>query len=45
MFVNTLRNMRKVKCLINLEVKKNFISQFFIKNAQLFKNIFSLLQV
>jgi len=45
MFVNTSRNMRKVKYLINLKTKENFVSQFFIKDAQLFKNIFSLLQV
>jgi len=37
--------MREVKCLINLRVKENFISQFFIKDTQLFKDIFSLLQV
>jgi len=35
--------MREVKYLINLEAKKNFILQLFIKDAQLFKNIFSLL--
>jgi len=45
MFVNTSRNMREVKYLINLEIKKNFISQFFIKDAQLFKDISSLLQM
>jgi len=45
MFVNTLRNIREVKCFINLEVKENFVSQFFIKNTQLSKDIFSLLQM
>jgi len=44
-FVNTLRNMREVKYLINLKAKENFISQFFIKDAQLFKDISFLLQV
>ena len=35
--------MRKIKCLINLKIKKNFVSQALIKNAQLFENIkFSL---
>ena len=34
---------RKIKCLINLKTKKNFISQTLIKNAQLFENVeFSL---
>jgi len=37
--------MRKIKYFINLEVKKNFVSQFFVKNAQLFKDISSLLQM
>ena len=37
--------MREVKCLINLKAKKNFISQFFVKDAQLLKNISSLLQM
>jgi len=45
MFVNILRNICKVKCLINLEAKENFISQFFIKDAQLLKDISFLLQV
>jgi len=45
MFINMSRNMREVKYLINLEIKENFISQSFIKDAQLFKDIFSLLQV
>jgi len=45
MFVNTLRNMCEVKYLINLEIKENFDSQFFVKDAQLFKNISSLLQI
>jgi len=44
-FVNTSHNIRKIKCFINLKVKKNFILQFFVKNAQLFEDIFSLLQV
>jgi len=44
-FINTLRNIREIKCFINLRVKKNFISQFFIKDAQLFKDIFWLLQM
>jgi len=43
MFVNTSRNMREVKYFINLEIKENFISQFFIKDAQLSKDISSLL--
>ena len=35
--------MRKIKCLIDSKIKKNFISQALIKDAQLFKNIeFSL---
>jgi len=38
-------SMREVKCFINLRVKENFISQFFVKDAQLFEDIFSLLQV
>ena len=34
---------REIKYLINSEIKKNFISQALIKNAQLFENIeFSL---
>ena len=34
---------RKMKCLINSETKKNFISQILIKDAQLFKSVkFSL---
>ena len=34
---------RKIKCLIRLKAKKNFISQTLIKDAQLFKNVeFSL---
>jgi len=37
--------MREVKCFINLEVEENFISQFFIKNAQLLEDISSLLQM
>jgi len=37
--------MRKIKFLINLEVKKNFILQFFVKDAQLLEDIFSLLQM
>jgi len=37
--------MREVKYLINLKAKENFISQFFIKDAQLFKDISFLLQV
>lgn len=37
--------MRKIKYLINLKTKKNFISQFFVKQAQLLKDIFSLLQI
>jgi len=37
--------MREVKYLINLETKKNFISQFFVKDAQLSKDISSLLQI
>jgi len=37
--------MREVKCLINLEIKENFISQFFVKDAQLFEDISFLLQV
>ncbi len=37
--------MREIKYLINLEVKENFISQFFIKDVQLFKDIFFLLQI
>jgi len=45
MFVNTSHNIRKVKCLINLEAKENFVSQFFVKDAQLLKDISSLLQV
>jgi len=40
-----LYNIREVKYFINLEIKKNFISQFFIKNTQLFKNISLLLQI
>ncbi len=40
-----LRNMCEVKCLINLKIKKNFISQFFVKDAQLLKDIFLLLQI
>ncbi len=45
MFINTLCNICEIKCLINLEAKKNFILQFFVKNAQLFKDISLLLQV
>ena len=30
---------------INLEAKENFILQFFVKDAQLLKDIFLLLQV
>jgi len=37
--------MRKVKCFINLKVKENFVLQFFVKDAQLSKDIFSLLQI
>jgi len=37
--------MREVKYLINSKTKKNFISQFFVKDAQLFNDISSLLQV
>jgi len=37
--------MREVKYLINLKVKENFVSQFFVKNAQLFKDISFLLQI
>ena len=34
---------REIKCLINSEAKKNFISQVLIKDAQLFENVeFSL---
>jgi len=40
-----LHNMRESKCLINLKTKENFISQFFIKDAQLLEDISSLLQV
>ena len=40
-----MRNIREVKYLINLETKKNFILQFFVKNAQLLENIFLLLQI
>ncbi len=45
MFVNILYNIYKVKYLIDLEVKENFILQFFVKNAQLFKDISLLLQI
>jgi len=45
MFVNTLRNICEVKYFINLETKKNFILQFFIKDTQLLEDISSLLQV
>ena len=39
----TFLKTRKIKCLINSEVKENFISQTLIKNAQLFENVeFSL---
>jgi len=44
-FVNILYNIYKVKYLIDLEVKENFILQFFVKNAQLFKDISLLLQI
>ncbi len=40
-----LYNMRKIKYLINLEVEFFFILQFFIKDAQLFEDIFLLLQI
>jgi len=40
-----LRNIRKVEYLINSKTKENFILQFFIKNIQLFKSIFLLLQI
>ena len=36
---------REIKCLINSEVKENFISQTLIKNIQLFKNVKFLLQM
>jgi len=35
--------MREIKYFINLEIKKNFILQYFIKDAQLFEDIFFLL--
>jgi len=38
-----LYNICEIKCLINLEVEKNFILQFFVKNAQLFEDISLLL--
>jgi len=38
-----LRNICEIKYFINLEVKENFILQFFVKNTQLFKGIFLLL--
>ena len=35
--------MRKIKCLINLKAKENFILQTLIKNIQLFESVeFSL---
>ncbi len=40
-----LRNIREIKYLINLKIKENFILQFFVKNAQLLKDTFLLLQV
>jgi len=40
-----LYNIRKIKYLINLEAKKSFILQFFVKNVQLLKDIFLLLQI
>jgi len=40
-----LYNIYEIKCFINLKVKKNFISQFFVKDAQLFEDIFLLLQM
>ncbi len=40
-----MHNIYKVKCFINLEIKENFISQFFVKDAQLLKNISLLLQI
>ena len=40
-----LYNICEIKCLINLEVEKNFILQFFVKNAQLFEDISLLLQI
>ena len=36
---------REIKCLINSEVKENFISQTLIKDAQLFENIEFSLQI
>jgi len=43
MFINMSHNICEVKCLINLEIKENFVSQFFIKDAQLLEDISSLL--
>ncbi len=43
-FVNILHNMREIKYFINLEAKKIFILQFFVKDTQLFQNISLLLQ-
>ena len=40
-----MHNIYKVKCFINLKIKENFISQFFVKDAQLLKNISLLLQI
>ena len=36
---------REIKCLIDSEIKKNFISQALIKNAQLFENVEFLLKM
>jgi len=37
--------MREIKYFIDLKAKETFISQFFIKDTQLFKDISFLLQV
>ncbi len=40
-----LRNIHEIKYLIDSEIEKNFILQFFVKNAQLFEDISLLLQI
>ena len=37
-YVNTSRDIREVRCLVDSETKRNFVSQTFVKESKLFEN-------
>ena len=37
-YVNTSRDIREVRCLVDFETKRNFVSQTFVKKSKLFEN-------